>query len=51
MLGEVEEYFVEQLSPGMTFVFAGEILRFEGLVETEAFVSRAPGVRRHDPEL
>ena len=44
VLGEVEEYFVEQLSPGMTFIFAGEILRFEGMVETEAFVSRAPGV-------
>ncbi len=42
VLGEVEEYFVEQLAPGMTFVFAGEILRFEGLIETEAFVSRAP---------
>jgi ATP-dependent Lhr-like helicase len=43
VLGEVEEYFVEQLTPGMTFVFAGEILRFEGLAETEAFVSRSPG--------
>jgi ATP-dependent helicase Lhr and Lhr-like helicase len=42
VLGEVEEYFVEQLAPGMTFVFAGEILCFEGLIETEAFVSRAP---------
>ncbi len=27
----------------MTFVFAGEVLRFEGLQETEIFVSRAPG--------
>ncbi len=27
--------------PGATFVFAGEVLRFEGLRETEAFVSRA----------
>lgn len=43
VLGEVEEYFVEQLSPGDTFVFSGEILRFEGMAETEAFVSRAPG--------
>jgi ATP-dependent Lhr-like helicase len=43
VLGEVEEYFVEQLAPGNTFVFAGEILRFEGLSETEAFVTRAPG--------
>jgi ATP-dependent Lhr-like helicase len=44
-LGEVEEYFVEQLSPGDTFVFAGEVLRFEGLRETGAFVTRAK-----DPE-
>lgn len=43
VLGEVEEGFVDQLSPGMTFVFAGEILRFEGLAETEAYVTRAPG--------
>ena len=43
VLGEVEEYFVEQLSLGMTFVFAGEILRFEGLADTEAYVTRAPG--------
>lgn len=40
VLGEVEEYFIDQLTPGMTFVFGGEILRFEGLAETEAFVSR-----------
>ncbi|WP_083567898.1 ligase-associated DNA damage response DEXH box helicase [Hyphomicrobium sp. CS1GBMeth3] len=43
VLGEVEEYFIEQLAPGNTFVFAGEILRFEGLSETEAYVTRAPG--------
>ena len=30
VLGQLEEYFVEQLSPGDTFVFAGEVLRFEG---------------------
>lgn len=40
-LGEVDEDFIEQLSPGQTFVFAGEIVRFEGLRDTEAFVSRA----------
>jgi len=41
VLGELEEYFIEQLRVGDTFVFAGEVLRFEGLQETEAFVSRA----------
>ncbi|SON58337.1 ATP-dependent DNA helicase RecQ [Hartmannibacter diazotrophicus] len=41
VLGEVEEYFAEQLSPGDTFLFAGETLRFEGMRETEMLVSRA----------
>ncbi len=39
-LGELEEYFIEQLSPGDTFVFAGDVLRFEGLRETGAFVTK-----------
>ena len=41
VLGEVDEYFIEQLPPRATFVFAGEVVRFEGLRDTEAFVSRA----------
>jgi ATP-dependent Lhr-like helicase len=41
ILGEVDEYFIEQLRPGDAFVLAGEVLRFEGLSETEAFVTRA----------
>ena len=41
VLGEVDEYFIEQLRPGDAFVLAGEILRFEGMSETEAFVTRA----------
>ncbi|HEU4476212.1 MAG TPA: ligase-associated DNA damage response DEXH box helicase [Methyloceanibacter sp.] len=45
ILGEVEEYFIEQLTLGDTFVFAGEVLRFEGLRETDAIVTRA-----HDTE-
>ena len=40
VLGELEEYFVEQLTPGDTFAFAGMVLRFEGLQDTDAFVSR-----------
>ena len=32
-LGQLEEYFIEQLTAGDTFVFAGEVLRFEGLRE------------------
>ncbi|MEQ1717982.1 MAG: ligase-associated DNA damage response DEXH box helicase [Hyphomicrobium sp.] len=41
ILGEIDEYFVEQLPPGATFAFAGEIVRFEGLRDTEAYVSRS----------
>jgi ATP-dependent Lhr-like helicase len=41
ILGELEEYFIEGLMPGDTFVFSGEILRFEALAEDEAYVSRA----------
>ncbi len=41
LLGEVEEYFIEMLTPGDTFVFAGEILKYETLVEDEVYVSRS----------
>jgi len=41
LLGEVEEYFVETMVPGDTFVFSGEVLRYEALVEDEVYVSRA----------
>ncbi|NNM70924.1 ligase-associated DNA damage response DEXH box helicase [Enterovirga aerilata] len=41
ILGEVEEGFVEAMSPGDTFIFAGEILRFEAIQEDEALVTRA----------
>ena len=40
VLGEVEEYLIEQLMPGDSFVFAGEILRF-CLRELDAIVRRA----------
>jgi ATP-dependent Lhr-like helicase len=45
VLGEVEEYFIEQLMPGDSFAFAGEVLRFEGMRETDAIVTRS-----HAPE-
>jgi ATP-dependent Lhr-like helicase len=41
LLGQVEEYFIETLTPGDTFVFAGEVLKYEALVEDEAYVSRS----------
>src|SRR6185312_8360996 len=48
LLGEVEEYFVETLVPGDTFVFAGEILKYEALVEDEVYVSRTSAT---DPKV
>ena len=48
LLGEVEEYFIEQLVPGDTFVFAGEILKYEALVEDEVYVSRTSAT---DPKV
>jgi ATP-dependent Lhr-like helicase len=41
VLGEIEEYFIEQLVPGDTFLFAGQILRFDRLHEMAAEVSPA----------
>ena len=42
VLGEMEEWFLEQLSIGDTFIFGGEVLRFEGMREMDAYVSRSP---------
>ncbi len=41
VLGEIEEYFLETLAPGDTFLFGGEILSLVGIVENEAHVARA----------
>lgn len=40
-LGVIEEYFINQLSPEDTFLFAGEIVKFQGLRDTIAMVSRS----------
>lgn len=48
LLGQIEEYFIETLSPNDTFVFGGEILKFEALVEDEVYVSRAAS---QDPKV
>ena len=42
VLGEVEEYFVNGLLPGDTFIFAGETLQFEGIRDMNVEVIRAP---------
>ncbi|MGL6062713.1 MAG: ligase-associated DNA damage response DEXH box helicase [Bradyrhizobium sp.] len=41
ILGEIEEYFIEGLVVGDTFVFGGEIVRYEALVEDQVYVSRS----------
>jgi ATP-dependent Lhr-like helicase len=43
VLGEVEEAFIQGLVPGDTFVFAGRMLRFEGVKELAAQCSLATG--------
>ena len=48
LLGQVEEYFVETMTPGDTFVFSGEILRYEAIVEDEVYVSRS---QDKDPKI
>ncbi len=40
VLGELEEYFLSQLSVGDTFLFSGQVLRFEGLDEFGALATR-----------
>jgi len=49
VLGEVEDYFAEGLVLGDTFIFAGEILRFEGLIGNEVIVTRA--AKGVDPKI
>ncbi len=41
MLGLIEEYFIETMLIGDTFVFGGEVVRYEALVEDQVYVSRA----------
>jgi ATP-dependent Lhr-like helicase len=45
VLGKLEEYFVETLTAGDTFVFSGDVLRFEGIHENAAYVTGT-----NDPE-
>jgi len=40
VLGEVEEYFAELLSPGDTFLFGGLVLKFEGIRENEVIATK-----------
>jgi ATP-dependent Lhr-like helicase len=48
-LGEIEEYFAETMLPGDTFLFAGEVLRFEAIAGDSVLVSRT--VAGTDPKI
>lgn len=47
-LGKVEEWFLEGLSSGDTFLFSGKVLRFEGIRENECLVTQAYNL---DPKI
>jgi ATP-dependent Lhr-like helicase len=47
-IGEAEEGYFEQLTPGDTFIFAGQVWRYNSMVGADAFVSPAP---HSDPKM
>lgn len=47
-IGEAEEWYFEQMTPGDTFVFAGQVWAFQGIAGTDALV--APAVDK-DPKI
>ena len=47
-LGQIEEYFLETLSNGDTFLFSGQVLKLEGIQEQDALVSKASA---QDPKV
>jgi ATP-dependent Lhr-like helicase len=52
VLGEDRGVFPRTMTHGDTFMFAGKVLRFEGISENEALCSNAPpGTDAEDPLL
>ena len=47
-VGEAEEWYFEQLTPGDTFVFAGQVWAFQGISGMDALVTHATG---KDPKI
>jgi len=47
-IGEAEEWYFEQMTPGDTFVFGGQVWALQGIVKTDALVS--PAVDK-DPKI
>ena len=48
-IGEMEESFLEQLTPGDCFLFAGQVWRFQTIVGLDAYVTAAPGEEARAP--
>ena len=48
-IGEMEEGFLEQLSPGDTFLFGGQVWRFETITGMDCLVTPAPGAEAMNP--
>lgn len=48
VLGEVEEFFIAGLVPGDTFMFSGQVVRFDGIRDGVAIVSPSKG---GDPQI
>ncbi len=40
-IGQIEEWYIEHMTPGDTFIFAGALWRFVTVVETSVLVARA----------
>ena len=49
MLGRIEESFLESLTKGDTFIFAGHVLCFEGIRENECYVSQSKKLEARVP--
>jgi ATP-dependent Lhr-like helicase len=47
-IGEAEEWYFEGLTPGDTFLFAGQVWRFEGIVGVDVLVTRSSS---DDPKI
>ena len=51
VLGKLDEYFLNKLVPGNTFMFSGQVVRFEGFRENEAVVTKTSHDRPMVPSI
>lgn len=51
VLGEIEEYFVQHLHPGDTFLFSGEVIEFVMLKDIFVYVRNSRSKRPHIPSF